>query len=226
MWAIVQGVAMTLVLTLPIVWSAVWLHNRSANWRNQVLAAWGLSFFLASFFFLPWLDLQPLKHLGLAVLFDALPVLETFVRWFGQDFLLEVIEKVSSLELIFEPRGWFTLALVANIYTAIWLFLWGSSTFLLAWPVLLCFRWHKLGYFLSASSIVLLFTLFYSLPTIDGLGERHLPHPMALAVPVLGAELLWYGPVVMFIGLLLLALAGLLYAPRQDGQRGVFEDEA
>lgn len=173
-----------------------------------VLTGWGNSFVSGSFFFLPWLDLQPLKHFGLEWLFDALPFAELFAKWIGKELVVNLIEKLSGLEILFQPPGWLTLLITAPI---------------VLWPILLClggmiiftgflvafqFRSPKIGKMLVVLAIGLLAIVYGSLPAIDGIGERAFPHPLTVVIPLLGAKINWLGPAVMILGLVFLAIGG------------------
>ena len=229
MWTVLSAVAWAVIILPSGLLTLVWF--RSPKQRPFPLASWGISLLLLSFCFVPWIDLQPLKHFGVEWLFDAVPILAFIFERLGKTLAVEVAEKVSSLEIIFEPPGWITLVMVGNWLIWLWLAFWGSLTFIFAIPVMLRFRWRPIGRFLSITSFVLLITLFYNLPNIDGLGERPLPSIFALAEPILGAQLLWQGPMIMMAGLGLLVFGGLSYAYSadqmldRDDMRGE-EDEA
>lgn len=195
-----------LVLIPPILFAIKWLAQRDEGFVP--IAVWFASLMLVSFFILPWLDLQPLKHFNLGWVFGTVPWLELLGKWVGMDWLLNILEKLSGLEILFEPPGWLTLILAARPW------LWFVTipcgviaviaSWLVSWPVQ--HKWP--GYLLSVTSFILLLILFLGLPEIDGLGERSFPNMMALLVPILGTHIIVPGPLAMLIALLGLVLTG------------------
>lgn len=77
----------------------------------------------------------------------------------------------------------------------------GVVTIILAW--LVAFKQYApvAGKALAVSCFFNLLLLFYNLPNIDGLGERAFPSIFSLAVPLLGAQIEWWGPLTMILGL-------------------------
>jgi hypothetical protein len=126
--------------------------------------------------------------------------------------LADVADKIGFIGDLFAPPGWLALLLTAR--WPVWLLtaILGPSVLLLAIPVALRRRVLGVGWALSVISLFLLLVLFYSLPDISSLGERPFPSILAIAVPVLGAHLMWIGPVVMIAGLGFLTLAGLIHS--------------
>ena len=215
--------AWILVVIPPILFTIKWLAQRDEGFVP--IAVWFASLMLVSFFILPWLDLQPLKHFNLAWVFGTVPWLELVGKWVGMDWLLTILEKLSGLEILFEPPGWLTLILAARPW--LWLvtipcgFVTVGASWLVSWPVQ-----HKLpGYLLSVTSFILLVILFLGLPEIDGLGERAFPNMMALIVPILGAHIIVPGPLAMLIALLGLVLTGATHVEMFKNRSLVRDEE-
>lgn len=164
--------------------------------------------FLISFFKLPWLNLQPLKLIGLDWLVDLAPMLEPLLGKWGLKGAQRGVESFGLLEPFFEPRGWLTLLLVTNKWLMPTLLLLGTLSFIFILWLLFKPTNKAVGAALMVTSAANLLFLFYFLPDIDGMGERPFPNIMSLAQPLLGAHLEWIGPIVMIISLCLMLMAG------------------
>ena len=109
---------------------------------------------------------------------------------------------------IFGPPGWATLLLTARWPMMLLMGPVVGVTVVLGYMVAVRPRWKGAGIPLLISSGLAFLILFYNLPTIDGLGERSFPSLFSLAVPLVGAQIEWGGPLIMFAGLCLLFFAG------------------
>lgn len=199
------------------------------RWQEEkqhvtLLATWAASLFLFSFFFLPWLDLQPLKHFGVEWIYDAIPVLEIVAGWFGAEFVADAASHISGLDLLFSPPGWLTLLITAR--PLIWLIVTclGTVSIVFAW-LTSAINWREAGLVLSISSSLLLLFILCNLPNIDGLGERSFPSLLAIAVPLLGVQLIWVGPFVMIFSLILMIVAGLVQLESTQGKDFVIQSD-
>lgn len=197
-------VAWLVLALIPLVAAA-----RAGGIRRPGAPAIGAVLMIISFFALPWLNLQPLKYVGLDWLFDIAPAAEWLAKLLGAGVMGGLFGGIDLIDPIFNPPGWATLALVAGPLTWLVVLSLGAGAYWLAVAV----TWRKgsarLGQALSLVSGALLLFLFYRLPDIDGLGERAFPSLAALIAPLTGAELSWIGPIGMFISLGLLLVAGL-----------------
>lgn len=210
-------------VTLLLFAFVLWTYARRRKGGQHAFTLLGASLVLLSMSIVPWLNLQPLKHLGLAWFYEGLPAWEWLVHRLGIGWLGRALEKLSGLETLFEPPGWLALVLVGRLGVWLWVLFWGIAAVILSWSVGLGKGRPWVGYGLALSSSLLLLTVGYHLPTIDGLGERAFPHIASLAVPVLGAELEWAGPLVMMAGLLLMLYGGLAQTIDSDFQRQSLE---
>lgn len=202
------GFGMWFLIVAPPLWFTFkWW--RAGQGLRPSLASWGAGLFLLSFYALPWLNLQPLKHIGLDWIVDvAPPLLESSLRQLGLESLGSVSERVSSIELFFSPPGWLTLIMVAPILVSLGVIATGSLSFILAQVVASQRNASVSAILLMLTSALHLLVLFYYLPDIDGLGERAFPSVFTLAVPALGAHLEWLGPLTMLVALCLMFFAG------------------
>lgn len=206
---------MTFLLCLNVF---VWLFILSlagisvSRWKSQQTgfpaAGTASVLLLFSFFKLPWLNLQPLKLIGLDWLVDVAPILEPLLGRLGLRWAQRGVESFGLLEPFFEPRGWLTLLLVANKWLMPAVMFLGALSFSLTLFLLWKPASKMAGSILMASSAGNLLFLFYFLPDIDGLGERAFPSVFGLAQPLLGAHIEWVGPLAMIAALGLMFAAG------------------
>lgn len=198
---------MTVWLVLSLIPLAMAVRFSGA--RRPGVPAIGATLMILSFFVLPWLNLQPLKYVGLDWLFDIAPAAEWLARLLGAGVMGGLFGGIGFIDPIFNPPGWATLALVAGPLTWLAVLGLGASAYWLAVLVIWRNNSARLGQALSLVSVTLSLFLFYRLPDIDGLGERTFPSLTALIVPLTGAKLSWIGPLGMFVSLGLLIWAGL-----------------
>lgn len=210
------------MLLLPVVILMIRRLSNSVGQPNFT-AVLGLLTVNISFFYLPWLDLSPIKGTVWRDLLDFMPdVVGQILAWRGVDVAAHGLETISQVVGLFELSGWETL--LVTIPNAFLFFLVGLLaiavyllTLFLAWSV----RKPAAGYALAVCSAVLLGMIIYFLPEIEELGERSFPSLLAIAVPLLRVEINWLGPLTMLAGLLLLIAGGLAH-----GQRSESDDEA
>ncbi len=180
----------------------------------QFLAGVGAAGVNISFFYLPWLDLSPIKGSLTGELLGIAPdAAGQLLAWRGMDAAAQKMEAVASFIGLFEPPGWLTLLITSpHIPVFLLALLVGMTAIALAalvvWPV----RHPVFGYALAGCSAFLLLSIIYFLPDIEGLGERAFPNVLSLAVPLLQVEIIWFGPLVMMLGLLLMLVGGLAQA--------------
>lgn len=171
-----------------------------------------------SFFYLPWLDLSPVKGSLLKDLLDFAPdVAGQVLEWRGLSSAAQGMERVASVVGLFELSGWETLLLTSpHPLVLVLLGLLGVVAIALAvwtaWPA----RHPAVGYSLAVCSAWLLLSIIYYLPEIEGLGERAFPSLLAVAVPLFQVEIIWLGPLVMMLGLLLMLAGGLMQAQQTE----------
>ncbi len=175
-----------------------------------------------SFFYLPWLDLSPLKE---SLWGDALGIAPDaagqMLAWRGMDSAAHKMDFLASVVRVFEPPGWATLFLTSP-HWLLTLLLLGIGIVIITLAVLITWQPKQppvLGYALSICTAVLLFIIIYFLPEIEGLGEHSLPNILAIAIPLLRVEIAWLGPLVMMLGLLFLLAGGLAH-----GQQAGLDD--
>ena len=198
-----------LLIILPAFSSTLrWFQNGSKAERMP-LGIWGNSLLLLSTFYIPWLNLNPLKYLGLDWLIDvAPPLLAMGLKLLRTERLGFLGKFFDVLGPIFGPPGWATLLLTARWPMMLLMGTVVGVTVVLGYMVAVLPRWKDAGIPLLISSGLAFLILFYNLPTIDGLGERSFPSLFSLAVPLVGAQIEWGGPLIMFAGLCLLFFAG------------------
>jgi len=171
-----------------------------------------------SFFYLPWLDLSPIKGVLLKDLLDFVPdVVGQVLAWKGLDSAAQGMGRVASMVGLFELSGWETLLLTSpHPLVLVLLGIVGGIAIVLAiltaWPM----RHVAVGYALAVCSAVLLLSIIYFLPEIEGLGEHAFPSLLAVAVPLLQVEIIWFGPLVMMSGLLLMLVGGLMQTQQSE----------
>jgi hypothetical protein len=196
---------------LPFIIVAVRWFKQNELLPAQLLASIGAVGANISFFYLPWLDLSPLKaSLFGEVLSIAPDAVGQMLAWRGMDSAAQKMESIAVFIGLFEPPGWLTLLLTSPHFLVLLLvLLLGVAAIVLAvlvaWPV----RSSVFGCALAILSAVLLLTIIYFLPEIEGLGERAFPSPLPIALPLLQVEIIWFGPLVMMLGLLFMLVGGL-----------------
>ena len=196
---------------LPFVALAVRWFKQGRVLPAQFLASAGAVGVNVSFFYLPWLDLSPIKGSIIGDLLGIAPdAAGQLLAWRGMDAAAQKMEAVASFIGLFEPPGWLTLLITSpHIPVFLLALLVGMAAIVLAvlvaWPV----RPPAVGYALAGCSAFLLLSIIYFLPDIEGLGERAFPNVLSLAVPLLQVEIIWFGPLVMMLGLLLMLVGGL-----------------
>ncbi len=210
---------MFVVISCTLIWILLpllvlgwrWLATKTQPHFLAIIGSVGVNI---SFFYLPWLDLSPIKGSVFRDLLDVAPdMLIPFLEHAGKDSMAGGMEAVSTVVGLFELPGWQTLLLNSPSFLLTgFVLLVGFAAILLAmcvsWPV----QTPKVGYALAGCSAFLLFVTICFLPEIEELGERVFPHPLALAVPLLQIEIIWLGPLVMFLLLLLMIAGGLVHA--------------
>lgn len=224
---LVIQVCITLWFLVPVLVVAFrWSENLSS--RLNLTAVLGLLTINISFFYLPWLDLSPIKGTLWRDLLDFAPdVVGQILSWRGLETAAHGMERVTQVVGLFELSGWEALFLTSP---SVWVFVLVGLlglvatilTVLLAWPV----RHPVVGYSLALCSLFLLCLNISYLPEIEELGERAFPNPFAVAVPLLQVEINWLGPFVMLLGLLLMVVGGLAQTQQPDltDERGVSKD--
>jgi hypothetical protein len=200
-------------LLLPFLIAALrWSVNLSS--KSSLTAVLGLFAVNFSFFYLPWLDLSPIKGSLWRDFLDLAPdMMGQVLAWRGIDSAARSLEAVSQVIGLFELSGWETLLLTApNAWIVLLVGFVAIAAYvlvlLLAWPV----RHPAVGYALTGCSAFLFSVIVYHLPEIEELGERSFPSLFAIAVPLLQVEINWLGPLVFLFGLLLMIVAGLAHA--------------
>lgn len=188
--------------------------ERSFRWVQErgraPVGIWGSSLFLISVFYVPWLNLNPLQHVGLDWLIDvAPPTLELVLKLFRSERFGSLLGFFGILEPLFGPPGWATLFVTARPIVSVLMLSIGTITAVLGMFVAYGLFGKAAGTGLIFFSSLNFLILFYSLPTIDGLGERAFPSLFSLVIPLVGAHIEWGGPLIMIVGLCLLFYAGV-----------------
>lgn len=193
-----------MIIGTPLLLTFRWWQGNEEKGIFPV-GIWGISLVLLSTFYIPWLNLNPLQHLGLDWLPDVIPPgLEIVRKLLHTDRFGSLINLFGILEPIFGPPGWVTLLVAAQLPTAII----GTITVAVGFVVVWHPNWKPAGIAVLFLSSLTFLILFCNLPTIDGLGERSFPSLTSLAIPLVGAHIEWGGPLVMMAGLCLLFFAG------------------
>lgn len=206
------------LLLVPAFLGISWSRSRS---RPFPLATVGASLMLISFLILPWLSLRPLDLVGLEWLGDTLPIAGRLLALLGVKSFSTLVGWLGPLGFLTNWYGWLALLLTATPLVWGLAALLGASALVAAWAVGVGRR-PRAAYGLLAIAGALVLLVAYSLPLIDGLGERPFPHPLTVSLPFLGARLNWLGPGAMFLAL------GLLIGDALNVLRPsvVVEDEA
>ena len=222
---VVVSICFSIWVLLPILVVAIrWSANRRGG--TNVTAVLGLLTVNISFFYLPWLDLSPIKGSLWRDLLDFAPdVVGQMLSWRSIDSAARGLETVSQVVGFFELSGWETL--LVTVPHALLFFLIGLLgiaayllTILLAWPV----RHPAIGYALALCAVTLFCITIYFLPEIEELGERSFPSLFAIAVPLLQVEINWLGPLMMLFGLLLMLVGGLAQTQQEWDENDLFSE--
>jgi hypothetical protein len=150
---IIVNICFSLWLLLPLIVATLrWSENRAT--RSNLIAVLGLLTVNFSFFYLPWLDLSPIKGSLWRDFLDLAPdMLGQVLAWRGIDSAARSLEAVSQVIGLFELSGWETLLLTApNAWIVLLVGFVAIAAYvlvlLLAWPV----RHPAVGYALTGCS--------------------------------------------------------------------------